>query len=1059
MAHWTKRESCWRDELLPHIIDNLATFGPNAPFAMYPNSPLTYSDGYRTVTYKELANAVNGLAWWLDANLGPSTTFEVLAYVGPNDVRYFAFMLAAVKAGYVAFLTSPRNSAATQSALFEQLNCKTLLKSSPTPPPAELILKACPVKHLHIPSVEDLLQKEYPHYSYKKYFPAASSEPFVILHTSGSTGTPKPVIWTHDTIAIGCNLASLKPLSGVTTLSQLLKGRRILITFPPYHAACIGIIVEFCIPSGAVSIAPLSGPPPTAEGLQEALKQAPSHVVYVPPSIIADLAKNSLILEDCAQQLEFIAYAFGDLPEALGNAVASKIPIRCSYGASEIGMVEHIFSPELSATDWRYVRFHPDLGFDFEETDPGLYELVVKRNKKYERNQLPFSIQTLKDLEVYRPKDLFEKHPTLPDYWSWRARRDDIIVFLNGLKTNPTSMEEEITASNKDISGAMVIGAQRFQAALLVEATTELEKLELIESIWPSVERANQKAPAYARIDKNMILVSSPDKPLIRSGKGAIERTGTLSQYSSEIGELYGKVDTELSGVGKASVDSNNPDAVSAFIQQAISDINPELLQTKTSNLFASGMDSLVSLRLVRILRHGLGDSDLNVADIHNYPSVNLLVQHITGSSETKKSGMELEQLKETYNEAIRSMRSVTSSAIDENFPRPPGAVVLLTGSTGFLGTQILEELLAKPEISHIYCLDRKKGAKEIFRANSEGRGSDLDLHGSRISFLQGSLDQSSLGLSQSDYNSLQSRVTLIIHCAWLVNFIMPLDSFKPHLNGLVNLFHMMANAPHHPPKLLHIPSISSVCQFSAWGHRNFRKKVTHDAGASFDFGYAQSKLFSEIMCDAAAQTLHIPIAVVRVGQIAGSANLAPNSDLWKTSEWLRSLVITSFSMGALPDDLGAELNNTSWVPSDLLATALVELAIDETRVSDAVVGARVFNLLNPSTIRCGAIAPMIASSVQKHAKKNVELIPQGEWLAKLREIRDNFSAGANDLARDYPAIKLLGFYEFSLGRTGEPITWDMECTKSASSLVREIPAISAEWVDKWVEGWLIDRV
>jgi acyl-coenzyme A synthetase/AMP-(fatty) acid ligase len=96
--------SNWRNELTPNIVDHLAKVLPDSPYALYPNSPVTYDEGYRTVTYKGFANAVNGLAWWLHENLGPSKNFDVLAYIGPNDVRYTALLLGAIKAGYVVSL-------------------------------------------------------------------------------------------------------------------------------------------------------------------------------------------------------------------------------------------------------------------------------------------------------------------------------------------------------------------------------------------------------------------------------------------------------------------------------------------------------------------------------------------------------------------------------------------------------------------------------------------------------------------------------------------------------------------------------------------------------------------------------------------------------------------------------------------------------------------------------------------------------------------------------------------------------------------------------------------
>lgn len=101
MATEHAKTSNWRDELVPNIVDHLAKVSPSAPYALYPDSPTTYDKGYRTVTYKDFANAINGFAWWFSKNLGRTEDFDVLAYIGPNDVRYTALCLGAVKAGYV----------------------------------------------------------------------------------------------------------------------------------------------------------------------------------------------------------------------------------------------------------------------------------------------------------------------------------------------------------------------------------------------------------------------------------------------------------------------------------------------------------------------------------------------------------------------------------------------------------------------------------------------------------------------------------------------------------------------------------------------------------------------------------------------------------------------------------------------------------------------------------------------------------------------------------------------------------------------------------------------
>lgn len=87
-------------ELFPHTVDRLAATSPDAVFGQWPIEQTSYEAGFRTITYAQLANMVNGLAWWIVEQIGPGQSCEPLAYVGPNDVRTSALVLATVKAGY-----------------------------------------------------------------------------------------------------------------------------------------------------------------------------------------------------------------------------------------------------------------------------------------------------------------------------------------------------------------------------------------------------------------------------------------------------------------------------------------------------------------------------------------------------------------------------------------------------------------------------------------------------------------------------------------------------------------------------------------------------------------------------------------------------------------------------------------------------------------------------------------------------------------------------------------------------------------------------------------------
>ena len=194
-----------KKKLLNNIVDGMAKTRPSALYAEIPNSLTTYEAGFRKITYEILANAINGVAWWLKKTLGTSQTFETLTYIGPSDLQYVIMLLGAVKAGYKIrdrkqhhsyqfdnmltqdvelLLVSPRNTIPAYISLFEVLQCKTLIiPSEPTLPVVNPILKVHQLQLLRSPPAKELFENTYPHYPFRKTFEEARGEPLVVVCT------------------------------------------------------------------------------------------------------------------------------------------------------------------------------------------------------------------------------------------------------------------------------------------------------------------------------------------------------------------------------------------------------------------------------------------------------------------------------------------------------------------------------------------------------------------------------------------------------------------------------------------------------------------------------------------------------------------------------------------------------------------------------------------------------------------------------------------------------------------------------------------------------------
>ena len=85
--------------LLAKIVDDAAEKDPERRFALIPQGP-ELTDGFRTLSMKDMSRAVNFFCCWIESTLGPAKSRETLAYMGSNDVRYCFFLLACQKLGY-----------------------------------------------------------------------------------------------------------------------------------------------------------------------------------------------------------------------------------------------------------------------------------------------------------------------------------------------------------------------------------------------------------------------------------------------------------------------------------------------------------------------------------------------------------------------------------------------------------------------------------------------------------------------------------------------------------------------------------------------------------------------------------------------------------------------------------------------------------------------------------------------------------------------------------------------------------------------------------------------
>lgn len=393
---------------------------------------------------------------------------------------------------------------------------------------------------LIIPELDDLLYgPSVETYPYAKTFEEARHDPFVTCHSSGSTGFPKLITPTHGTMA-ACDAFQDLPAKGYPpTFVEAMRGKRVLSGVPPFHSA--GLFLRLAMPV-YYGMTAVEGPltPLTADVAHEMHTYGNINISILRPAVWEEIADNPEHLDQLSR-LEYAMNGACAMPKDLGDKIATKTSVMTFIGSTEAMLFPTGYPDE---NDWQYFPFSECMGAEFRHYHEDLFELVTVRNPKNEDYQSVF--YTFPSKQEYSMKDLYSPHHTKTGLWMYRGRADDVIVLMDGKKMHPTAMEDIIT-SHPEVRSAMVLGQARLKSALLLEAKNPslvaiADKESLLDRIWPTIERANGRYTEALRITRDHVIFTTPGKPMVRTGKGSVQRIDTISEYEDEIDIFYDTV-------------------------------------------------------------------------------------------------------------------------------------------------------------------------------------------------------------------------------------------------------------------------------------------------------------------------------------------------------------------------------------------------------------------------------------------------------------------------------------------------------------------------------------
>ncbi|KAJ7618755.1 male sterility protein-domain-containing protein [Roridomyces roridus] len=765
-----------------------------------------------------------------------------------------------------------------------------------------------------------------------------------------------------------------------------------------FWAATLGLIV---------AVMPPTSPPviPTPSRVFDDAVATESDLLFCVPSFLESWARDP-VRRPFLKRFRSIIFAGGPLQPAIGDELtASGINLAHAYGMTETGGV-NVFLPNKAPEDgWNYFHFspHADPVFIPVEGLPLVHRLIVKKCATHHPAVLNTFVDGVPALDT---NDLLVRHPTNEKLWKVYGRQDDQIMHSTGEKTNPAPLEA-IILKDARIKHAIMFGRghilismrcaklTRFVAGVLVfQADATVMDSDAVadfrRQLWPTVQKANDHAPSHSRIFKEMILLRDPSKPVPLTAKGTPIRAKTLQLYEAEIESIYAASEQS------AQTHLNVPrifdlSSSTEFVRLVVGGV-VKIVPADDEDLFQRGCDRQVPILLTRTpltyltslqatwIRnsplHGLATLkavDINVIShefVYSHPTIRRLAEYITALASGSSSAPD--QSCSTSDMEAMAMKYT------QDFPQPvaaaahaslTGEAILVTGTTGALGSHILAHLLSLPEVSVVYALNRAGTNLEVRQRGAfEMYGLDVELlRSAKLCLLEGNpADTTDFGLTLDTFNELKERVTCIIHNAWQVDFNLTLSSLEPCIAGTRNLVDFALTSPHTvPPRLL---LVSSFGVFRNWpDSSNAPEESILDPKVAVGSGYAESKWVAEQVLEAAARCRSDfePI-VVRLGQLSGAANGA-----WKRSEWFPTLLKLSQDMGRLPSVSG----HISWVPVNAAGKVIAEMRRSQGRH---------LHLTNPHPTPFSEMITWVAGAMQ------VPVVSYAEWLDTLEALSKN---------------------------------------------------------------------
>ncbi|HEV7649883.1 MAG TPA: amino acid adenylation domain-containing protein [Actinophytocola sp.] len=968
------------------------------------------------ITYGELEARANQLANYLrDAGTGPGTV--VIVHL-ERSVDTMVALLAILKAGGAYLPVEPSVPESRIRTFIAETGCTTVITSAPDTARigefAELVLTASTGVCAGYPT-------------YAPGVPVAGSSPAYVIYTSGSTGTPKGVVVDHD--ALGHVIGELVDWYGITPADRVLQ----------FGALSFDTSIEqimVALTGGARLVLPDVGWAPSE--LPERLRRHGVTVMDLTPAywrrFLAELAARPVELpvrlsivggeavrtQDCRTALELLpdvrlvnAYGLTEttITSCVVDLTADVLPARgdAPVGSPLPGTFVHVLDADLRPIG-------PGERGEVYIGGTGVARYLCADAAAHARF-VPDPFAGTPDARMYRTGDL---GAWTPEGNLAIAGRIDRQLKIRGFRVEPGEIEAALAAH--ELVGDVAVtdyeqgGQRRLAAYVCVPAGARGATARQLRDFLAA------RLPEYL---VPTAFVELPELPVTVNGKVDL---AALPAPSAEPAR-------ESAGTGATVVN---------LFERGVARLWRQVLEVDAigphDNFFALGGNSILAAELLAKVRGTFGVLITQVR-----PLIRLLLEDATLRSfaqavEAARAGtLPGDDTRKKVDFAAESELDVPIARVADPPDWRDPKHVLLTGTTGFLGSYLLRELLATTD-AVVHCLVRAEDADAaLARIQANARhyfGDDLAAHrvGGRIVGLAGDLERPLLGLSEEDFDRLARTVDVIHHPGGRVNFIYPYSHMRPaNVDGTREIIRMAGryrNVPVH-----YTSTMAVVAGFGTAGVRHVDEDTPAAYADHLSVGYVESKWVAEALLHNASRR-GLPVAIYRAADIAGDRV----TGAWNTATEMCAMKKFVVDTGTAPI---AELP-LDYTPVDVFASAVAHIA------ASALPAGEVYHLTNPGKVNISDLVDRLR--LRGHRIREVSW---DEWLEEMVALAveqpDHPMTPFAPLFIDRCATGRMSVAEMYL-ETTFPVFTRTNVERALAGSGIEIPAVDAAMLDSYID-------